>query len=710
MILIYYFIRMNNTIIRIAMSISAFLLWEACTPQGSKKAEESAPLIGRPDIRVADNGMMTPEILYSLARVSDVRLSPDGSKALYGVTFISIEQNRGNRELFVVNLDGSNKQQLTQTSANEQNALWINKGNEIAFLSSESGSSQIWIMSADGSNRRQVSNYEGGIDGFVFSPDETNVLFISNIKYGERTSDKYPDLPKATGRIVDDLMYKHWDEWVETIPHPFIAPFDGKTIGYAVDIMEGEPFECPMKPFNGIKDLAWSPDGKQIAYACRKKNGIAYALSTNSDIYLYDVETKETRNLTEGMMGYDTAPQFSPDGKYIAWLSQERDGYESDKMRLFISDLSTGEKQYLTQAFDYNTDAFQWLPDSRSLYFIACKEALTHIWQIGIDKQIRPITSGQYDYVEMDAVAGKMLAIRQSMEYPSEVFAIHTETGEATEISFENKAVFDQLNIAKSEPRWIETTDGKQMLTWIVYPPDFDPNKKYPALLYCQGGPQSTVSQFWSYRWNLQIMAANGYIVVAPNRRGLPGFGQEWLEQISGDYGGQNMKDYLSAIDEMAKEPYVDAGHLGAVGASYGGFSVYWLAGNHQKRFKAFVAHAGIFNIEQQYLETEEVWFANWDLGGAYWDKSNAVAQKSFANSPHLFIDKWDTPILITHGELDYRILASQGMSAFNAAKLRGIPTEMLIFPNENHWIAQPQNAVLFQRVFFNWLDKWLKP
>jgi dipeptidyl aminopeptidase/acylaminoacyl peptidase len=708
MILIYYFIEMNKTIIRIAMSISAFLLWEACTLE-SKKAEESKPLIERPDV-LASNGMMTPEILYSLVRVSDVRLSPDGSKALYGATFVSIEQNKGNRELFVANLDGSGKQQITQTSANEQNACWINKGNEIAFLSNESGSSQIWIMNADGTNRRQASNYEGGINGFVFSPDETIVLFISDIKYGERISDKYPDLPKATGRIVDDLMYKHWDEWVETIPHPFIASFDGITIKNAVDIMEGEPFECPMKPFSGIKDLAWSPDGKQIAYACRKKTGMAYALSTNSDIYLYDVDTKETRNLTEGMMGYDTSPQFSPDGKYIAWLSQERDGYESDKIRLFIADLSTGEKQYLTQAFDYNTDAFQWLPDSRSLYFIACKEALTHIWQIGTDKQIRQITSGQCDYVEMDAAAGKMVAIRQSMEYPSEIFAVHTETGEATEISFENKAVFDQLNIAKSEPRWIKTTDGKQMLTWIVYPPHFDPNKKYPALLYCQGGPQSTVSQFWSYRWNLQIMAANGYVIVAPNRRGLPGFGQEWLEQISGDYGGQNMKDYLSAIDEIAQEPYVDAGRLGAVGASYGGFSTYWLAGNHQKRFKAFVAHAGIFNLEQQYLETEEVWFANWDLGGAYWDKSNAVAQKSFANSPHLFIEKWDTPILITHGELDYRILASQGMSAFNAAKLRGVPARMLIFPDENHWIAQPQNGILFQRVFFNWLDKWLKP
>ncbi|MDR2118967.1 MAG: S9 family peptidase [Tannerellaceae bacterium] len=695
---------MNKTITYAMMPMSV-LLWEACTQD---KANESAPLIGRPQIEVTHT-VMTPEVLYSLPRVSEATLSPDGSKVLYGVTFISIEQNKGNRELFVVNSDGSGKQQITQTPVSEQNAVWIHGGSEIAFLSGESGSSQIWIMQADGTNRRQASHREGGIHGFIFSPDETGVLFFGDIKYGERTSDKYPDLPKATGRIVDDLMYKHWDEWVETVPHPFVASFDGSTVGDATDILEGEPFECPMKPFGGTEDLAWSPDGKQIAYSCRKKTGMDYALSTNSDIYIYNVETKETRNLTEGMTGYDTAPQFSPDGKYIAWISQERDGYESDKKRLFAADLSTGEKLYLTSAFDYNTDAIRWLPDSRSLFFIACKEALTHIWQIGLDGQIRQITSGQYDYTGMDTAAGKLVAVRQSMEYPPEVFAVDTETGVATEISFENKEVFDRLTLAKSEPRWIETTDGKQMLTWIVYPPDFDPNKKYPALLYCQGGPQSTVSQFWSYRWNMQIMAANGYIIVAPNRRGLPGFGQEWLEQISGDYGGQNMKDYFSAIDAMAKEPYVDADRLGAVGASYGGFSVYWLAGNHQKRFKAFVAHAGIFNLEQQYLETEEMWFANWDLGGAYWDRSNATAQRSFDNSPHRFIDKWDTPILITHGELDYRILASQGMSAFNAAKLRGIPAEMLIFPNENHWIAQPQNAVLFQRVFFGWLDRWLK-
>ena len=688
---------------------SSVLLGACCNEEVKRAGSQEDPLIERSNVKVTD-GLLTPEILYSLARISDAQLSPDGKKVLYGVTFISIEQNKGNRELFVMNIDGSSKTQITKTPKSEQNAVWLNGGKQIAFLYNDSGTSQIWIMDADGSNRRQVSNYAGGINAFSLSPDEKNILFISDIKFGKRTADVYPDLPKATGRIITDLMYKHWNEWVETIPHPFVASFNGKEMGKATDLLAGEPYECPMKPNSGMEDLAWSPDSKSIAYACRKKTGMDYALSTNSDIYLYNIDTKTTRNLTERMMGYDIYPVFSPDGQSLAWISQERDGYESDKKRLFTLNLSNGEKQYLTADFDYNVDAINWQEDGNSLYFIACKEAVTHIWEIGIaDKKIRQITTGQYDYNSFSNVAGNMVALRCSLVDPVEIYHIDTQTGEAKEISFENKAIMEQITRAKVEPRWIQTTDNKQMLTWVVYPPHFDPNKKYPALLYCQGGPQSTVSQFWSYRWNLSLMASNGYIIVAPNRRGLPGFGQKWLEQISGDYGGQNMKDYFSAIDELAKEPYVDETHLGATGASYGGFSIYWLAGHHNKRFKAFMAHAGIFNLEQQYLETEEMWFANWDMGGAYWDKSNTIAQRTFENSPHLLIDRWDTPILVSHGELDYRILASQGMSAFNAAKLRGIPAELLIYPDECHWIAQPQNGVLFQRVFFSWFDKWLK-
>lgn len=681
----------------------------ACN-SADKKAdtEKDAPIIGKSTIKV-ENGIMTPEALYSFGRLSDIQVSPDKSKILYGVTYVSIEQNKTNRELFTMNVDGSDKKQITQTAKSENNAVWIKGGSKIAFLSSESGSSQIWEMNPDGTDRKQISEIEGDINGFTYSPDEKKIMYIKNVKFGERTVDRYKDLPKASGRIIDDLMYKHWSEWVEEIPHTFVADYNGEKITDGVDILGDEPYECPMLPFGGIEQLAWSPDSKSIAYTCRKKKGLDYALSTNSDIYLYNIETKETTNLTEGMMGYDTNPVFSPDGKSIAWQSMERDGYEADKNRMFVMNLATKDKTYVTENFDYNTDYIAW-NDNESVYFISCVEAKTHLFKANIaTKEISQITKGEYDYEAFGIADGKLIALRHSLSKPNEIYSVNLADGEATELSFENKEILEQITMGKVEERWMPTTDGKKMLTWVVYPPNFDPNKKYPTLLYCQGGPQSTVSQFWSYRWNLQMMAANGYIIVAPNRRGLPGFGQEWLEQISGDYGGQNMKDYLSTIDAMAKEPFVDADKLGCTGASYGGFSVYWLAGNHNKRFKAFLAHAGIFNLEAQYLETEEMWFANWDLGGSYWDRNNSIAQRSFANSPHKFVEKWDTPIMITHGELDYRILASQGMMAFNAAKLRGIPARMLIYPNENHWIAQPQNGVLFQREFFRWFDEHLK-
>ena len=484
---------------------------------------------------------------------------------------------------------------------------------------------------------------------------------------------------------------------------------DGKLANIR-DIMEGEPYESPMAPFGGTEQLAWSPDGKTIAYTSRKKTGKEYAVSTNSDIYFYDLESGETRNMTEGMMGYDVNPLFSPDGTKLAWLSMERDGYEADKNRLFVMDLASGDKTYVTESFDYNTEGIVWGDDNQTLYMLSPYQGTNRIFSADIvTREITEIAGGKHDYISLDLVDGGLIAKRQSMSRPAEIYRVDLTSGEATELSFENKHILDQLTMGEVEERWIGTTDGKQMLTWVIYPPNFDPSKKYPTLLYCQGGPQSMVSQFWSYRWNQQMMAANGYIVVAPNRRGLPGFGQEWLEQISGDYGGQNMRDYLAAIDVLAKEPFVDETRLGCTGASYGGFSTLWLAGNHDKRFKAFFAHAGIFNLEAQYLETEEMFFANWDMGGPYWDKSNAVAQRTYQTSPHRFVDKWDTPIMVSHGEFDYRILASQSMMAFNAAQLRDIPSRMLIFPDENHWITKPQNGILFQREFFRWFDEWLK-
>jgi len=682
------------------------LLVTACQPTG-----KTGDVIGKQPVKV-ENGIMTTEVLMAFGRVSGPVVSPDKSKILYGVSYENLEQNKINRELFVMDIDGQNKKQITCTPESEGNAVWIDGGKQIAYLSGKSGDSQLWIMNADGSNARQISYHEKGVHGFLFSPDEKHILFIGNVKYSEKASDLYPDLDKATGRVIDDLMYKHWDEWVTTVPHPFVADFDGESISNPVDVMEGELFESPMKPFGGIEQLAWNTTSDKIAYTSRKKTGKEYAISTNSDIYVYDLNTKQTTNITEENKGYDTNPTYSPDGKSIAWLSMERDGYEADQNRLMVMNLETGEKTFVSKDFDSNVDSYCWSADCERIYFTGVWHGESQVYQIDLanGNKITPLTEGMYDYASVALLGDKLIAQRHSMSMGDEIYSIDL-TGDhtVTQLTFENKHIYDQLTMGKVEERWMKTTDGKQMLTWVIYPPQFDPNKKYPTLLFCEGGPQSPVSQFWSYRWNFQIMAANDYIIVAPNRRGLPGFGLEWNEAVSGDYGGQCMKDYFTAIDEVAKEPYVNKDRLGCVGASFGGFSVYWLAGHHDKRFKAFIAHDGIFNMEMQYLETEEMWFANWDMGGAYWEKQNATAQRTFANSPHKFVDKWDTPILCIHGEKDYRILANQGMAAFNAAVLRGVPAELLIYPDENHWVLKPQNGVLWQRTFFEWLDMWLK-
>ena len=694
--------------------MSAVLTLAACNGGTQPAGETNEDIIGRTTELNISNKRMTPEALWAMGRIGGMAVSPDGTKVAYTVSYYSVPQNKSNTEVFVMNADGSDNQQITHTPKGESNVVWTKDG-KLRFLSSESGSSQIWEMNADGSGRKQLTNYDGDIEGFAFSPDENKVLFVSQIKTVANTVDKYRDLPKATGRIITDVMYKHWDEWVTTAPHPFVADFNNG-LENITDILEGEPYESPMKPFGGMEQLAWSPDGKQIAYTCRKKTGLEYAISTNSDIFIYDIATKQTKNICEEIKGYDTNPQYSPDGQYIAWQSMERDGYESDQNRLFIMNLQTGEKRFVSKAFESNVDEFIWDNNSKGFYFTGVWHGQTHIYNIDIANgdKLTKLTEGDYDFGTLALCGDKLLTKRHSMMMGDEIYQLDkVRSGEAfaevKQMTFENQAIYDQLEMGKVEGRWVKTTDNKEMLVWVIYPPQFDPNKKYPTLLFCEGGPQSPVSQFWSYRWNFQMMAANDYIIVAPNRRGLPGFGNEWNEAISGDYMGQCMKDYLTAIDEVAKEPYVDADRLGCVGASFGGFSVYWLAGNHDKRFKAFIAHDGIFNIDMQYLETEEKWFVNWDLGGPYWDKQNKVAQKTYASSPHLFVDKWDTPILCIHGERDYRILANQAMSAFDAAIMRGVPAELLIYPDENHWVLKPQNGILWQRTFFEWLDKWLK-
>jgi len=653
------------------------------------------------------------EALEALGRVSDPVVSPDGKTVLFGIAYDNVVENNSNNDLYTVPVAGGAPVRISETPRSESGAVWMADG-RIAFMYPDAdGNMQMWTMNADGSNRVQASSHPGGISGFLLSPDESKIVVIGNVKYARTAGDLYPDLPKATGRVIDDLMYKHWDEWVTEIPHPWIGTFDGSKVEGLKDIMADEPFEAPMKPFGGVESFAWSPDSKVLVYVSRKKTGLEYAISTNSDLYAYTLETGETRNLTEGMMGYDTMPAFSPDGSSLAWLSMEHDGYESDRNRLFIMDLRSSEKRDLTAEWDYTIDQFAWAPDSKGLYFVAAKDGVVPVFSIDLKGTVKQLTDECADFASISA-AGKdrVVALKHSMLYPNEVQLITLRGKKAPEIKAltdVNGPILATCAMPTVVKRMVPTTDGKEMLVWEVRPPKFDASKKYPALLYCQGGPQQAVSQFWSTRWNLAVMAAHGYVIIAPNRRGLPGFGSEWNAQISKDYPGQNMQDYLSAVDYMKQEPYIDGAHIGATGASYGGFSVYELAGIHNHRFAALLAHAGIFNLEAQYVETEEMWFANWDLGGAYWDKDNAVAQRTFAASPHRMVDKWDTPIMISHGEYDYRILASQGMAAFNAAKLRGIPAEMVIFPDENHWILKPQNAILWQRLFFRWFDRWLK-
>lgn len=696
---------MNHIKTSLATMSAALLTLSSC---GSKSTDEN--IIDRVDVAIVDS-TFSVEALEALGRVSDPVVSPDGTKILYSIGYESVEQNKSNRDLYLMNIDGSDSKRLTRTPNSENGAAWLDGGKTIAYMAVNEGKNQLWLMDADGSNARVISNVENGIDGFLFSPDEKNVLLISQIKYSRNAADLYPDLPKATGRVIDDLMYKHWDEWVTQIPHPFIASWDGKTLGEPQDIMADEPFEAPMKPFGGTESFSWSPDSKSLVYVSRKKTGMEYALSTNSNLYLYTLEDKSTRCLTEGMEGYDTHPTFSPDGSTLAWLSMEHDGYESDKNRIFTLDMASGLKTDLTDNWDYTADAIAWHPDGKSLYFIAAKDGVTPIFSIDVaSHEVKVVADGVYDYASLaPAPEGRLITMRHSMTAPNDIYSVDAQ-GVVSRLTEVNADLLSRVKMPTVELRQVPTTDGRLMATWVVLPPNFDPNKKYPAILYCQGGPQSAVSQFWSYRWNFALMASQGYVVIAPNRRGLPGFGTEWNAQISKDYPGQNMRDYLSAVDYMKQEPWIDSDHIGAVGASYGGFSVYWLAGNHEGRFAALIAHAGIFNIEAQYLETEEMWFANWDMGGAPWDKDNAAAQRTFAMSPHKFVDRWTTPILITHGEYDYRILSSQGEMAFNAARLRGVPAEMVIFPDENHWILKPQNAVLWQRIFFRWLDRWLKP
>ena len=668
---------------------------------------------------------LTPEVMWKMRRVGSTEVSADGSLVLYTVTDYSMEENRGVTRIYTHDLNTGKVTELTDTSSNNTAARWGGDSN-IWFLSNRSGAMQVWRMAADGSNPTQITNVEGGVEDFGVNNDCSALHYVKAVQVkAVRSADVHPDMDKSKARIYDDLMARHWDYWDEgEYRHIFVAPIEGDTMGEARDIIGAQAaWDAPLAPFFDGGEICWSPDGGSIAYTCKPLAGAEYAVSTDSDIFVYNIAQNQSVNICkqgverlalngkqcgEAFVGYDKYPVWSPDGSKIAFRSQRRAGNEADKERLFIYCTKSGKMKELTANFDYHANNVVWADDT-TLYFIAPIEATHQICRVttaGNDVEV--ITSGDHDITSFTLGAGRCIATMQNISMATEIFEVDLQSGAMTQISTVNKAIYDNIKMGDVQKRWVKTTDGKKMLVWVILPPDFDQTKKYPTLLYCQGGPQSVVSQFWSYRWNFQLMAAQGYVVVAPNRRGLPSFGQEWLDQISGDYSGQNIRDYLSAIDDVAKESWCDTERLGCVGASYGGYSVFYLAGHHNKRFKAFIAHCGIFNFESMYGETEELFFVNNDYGGSYWDKTNKTAMRSYANSPHKFVDKWDTPILIITGEYDFRIPYTQSLQAFTAARLRGIDARLVEFENEAHQVFKPQNSLVWNREFFGWLDKYL--
>lgn len=672
------------------------------------KNENNSAVICKENRETPDfsKGVMDEKILWYLGRLGDVQVSPDGKTLLYAVTYYDYRENKGNTELYTMPATGGEPTRITISEESEMQPIWRPDGKKIAYLRANDKGMQIWEADPDGKNAKAISNVDGDINGFSYAPDMRHICYFQNVQLEQTIAERYPDLPDADAMIYDDLMYRHWNYWADgSYSHLFVA--DYPSMDNAMDLLENQKFHCPNPPFGGIEEVSWHPDGNKLVYCCKKLTGKEFAESTNTDIYLYNLNTKTTQNLTESNKGYDMDPVISPDGKKMVWWNMKTDGFESEKHSLMIYDFQTGTAEDYSTDFDQDATGFAWSEDSKTVYFISCIEATHHVYKMNVESRIiEQITTGDYDYNTVQVDGNQLIVTRTTHAEPSEIYAVQLSNKSVEQLSFINKDVLDKITPAKTVKRWVKTTDGKQMLVWVILPPNFDSTKKYPALLYCQGGPQSSVSQFFSYRWNFQMMAAHDYIIVAPNRRGVPGFGSEWNDQISGDYAGQNMKDYLSAIDDVAKEPYVDENRLGCVGASYGGFSVYWLAGHHEKRFKAFIAHCGMFNLVSWYGTTEELFFANHDIGGPYWAKQ---VPNTYNFSPHKFVGLWDTPILVIHGGKDFRIPYTEGMQAFDAAQMQGIPSRFLYFPEECHFVSKPQNSMLWQREFFRWLDQWLK-
>jgi len=654
---------------------------------------------------------MTPELLWQLGRVTGEVVTADGKNVIYGVTTYDLKDNKSTRNLFSVPLKGGEASRLTSEEGGKSVLNSDARSGKITYLQG----GQIWAMDKDGENKQQISHFKTPLSNVRISPDGKRVLFSREVQILKlHSKDRHPELNKSDAYVYDDLNYRHWDTWEDgKFQHIFVADYVEGNIANEVDLMPDEPFDCPQMPFGGPEDAIWSPDSKSIVYVTKKKFGKEYAVSTNTDLFVYSLESKKTINLTEKFKGYDTSPEFNKSGTKIAWLSMSEDGYESDKNDLLIYDFKSGVSTNLTKDWDGTVASFKWDKDDATIHFLAAIKGTEQLFEVSkvndksSNKLIRQVTQGQHDINAIIGQAGAELIVKkEDMNHAAELFKVNLNTGKLTALTHVNTAIFSKLSLGKVSERQIRTTDNQDMLAWVIYPPDFDPKKKYPTLLYCQGGPQSALSQFYSYRWNFQLMAANGYIIIAPNRRGMPGHGVKWNEAISGDWGGQPMQDYLSAIDDIAKEPYVDKEKLGAIGASYGGYSVFMLAGMHQNRFKTFIAHDGLFDLRSWYGTTEELWFANKDVGGPYWGNNPPAGYKKF--SPIEFVDKWNTPIMIIQGGTDYRVPVEQGLEAFQAAQLKGIKSRLLYLPNENHWVIGAQNAQVWQREFFKWLKETL--
>lgn len=680
----------------------------ACSSVEQKQEQASeTSVIGQPDVKI-ENGQMSPEVLWAFGRVGNMCVSPDGKRVAYTVTYYSIPENKSNSEVYVMDADGANKKQLTRTAAREGALAWLPSGKAIAFLRD----GKLWNIDPENGAETQISDIEQSIDGFLYAPAEDKVLFVISTKIEKCTgAELYGDLDKANAYVYDDLMYRHWDSWKDgNYNHIYVGDLVSGKVKAVEDIMPGEPYHAPTRPFGDTEEIAWSPDGTTIVYTCKKLTGKEYAFQTNSNLYAYTLADKKTRLLTPDMPGYDKNPQFSPDGKQLLWSSMRRGVFEADKERMMLMDWPTGEMRDVSEALDASPSSLQWTADGKTIYLTAPIKEAHQLFAFNVASgTFRQLTEGDQDYQHVQLAGDKLIVTRTTHVNPAEIFRVDPVDGKAEEISFVNKELMDKLNLPTFEKRFITTTDNKEMVTWVVYPPKFDASKKYPLLLMCTGGPQGVLGPSFSYRWNYMLMASQGYVVVVPARRGTSGSGQEWCDAISKNHGQQDEQDLLTAIDVISKEPWADAEHIGAMGASYGGYSVFHLAGTHKGRFKAFLAHCGIFNMEFMYSTTEEMFFEEWEQGGAPWDKENKVAQNSFAHSPHLLVKNWDTPIMVVHGERDFRVPYSQGMAAFNTAQMLGIESRLLIFPTENHWVLSPQNGIVWQREFFQWFDKHLK-